>query len=537
MNRPRPGSLPHDVSRAPLGALLRGSLLCGSLPCGSLLRRLCPTLTTLLVCATSALLAQLPHDARADDQTKRESAQQAKQSEQPKQPKQSKTAERRAQTRERDKFWFGSYGRVGIEFDEEGGRGRKRQITPYAPRLLEDNYLELDLGYHAYRGVAGKVDVITTIAAFDTLFHYNGDADVQLALRRAYAEVSELGGSDLWVSLGSRWLRGNDIYLMNFWPLDDLNTVGLTLGHRGAKHEAWIHAGVSRLNQRSQTQYVDVPAPNNFGAESVLMLNRQRAVFASLYERRYTLGESGGWKWKLYAEYHALPSGEETLDGGFSDKRTLPDDAGLIAGFQLGLWGVGHKHNHLNMWARYARGLAIYDELGLPSAVSRERRSWDARELRLALAGNWALNRSGSASVQWGAYIRSYQDADGLEVDYDDRVEGSIAARPQLNLNRYFTPAVEASVQWSQAQGAHPRTLGQDPGLVYQFALIPAISFGPRGQLNAFTRPQLRLIYAVSLLNAAALSRYAPQDPRAQQDVSHYLGARAEWWFGRGGGY
>ena len=109
--------------------------------------------------------------------------------------------------------------------------------------------------------------------------------------------------------------------------------------------------------------------------------------------------------------------------------------------------------------------------------------------------------------------------------------------RPQLNLGGYFTPAAEMSVQWSQAQGAHPVDLTTDPGMIYQLALIPAISFGPKNELNAFTRPQLRLIYAVTMLNDAALARYAPADPRAQQDISHYLGARAEWWFGRGGGY
>jgi maltoporin len=438
-------------------------------------------------------------------------------------------------------FWFGSYGRIGLSTDQLGGEGRNRQITPYGPRLIEDNYLELDLGYHAYQGTHGRVDVVTTIAAFDEFFHYNGTADAKLAIRRAYVDVQKIGGRKLWASLGSRWLRGNDIYLMNFWPLDDLNTLGLTLGHRGDRHEMWVHAGVSRLNHINQTQYVDVPSPSNFGAESVLMLNRQRLIVAGLYERRYNLGGqsssiSRGWKWKLYAEYHALPSGEETLDGGYSDKRTLPDDAGLIAGIQLGLWGVGHPSNHLNFWARYGRGLAIYDELGTPSAFGRDRRSWDAQEWRLALAGNWGASSKHTLSVQWGTYLRQYLDADELEVDYDDRIEGSVVIRPQLNLKGFFTPAIEASTQWSQAQGNHPVDLSTNTALVHQFAFIPAISFGQK-TLNAYTRPQLRLIYAVSILNDAALARYSSEDPRSQNHIVHYLGARAEWWFGRGGGY
>ena len=121
-------------------------------------------------------------------------------------------------------------------------------------------------------------------------------------------------------------------------------------------------------------------------------------------------------------------------------------------------------------------------------------------------------------------------------MDYDDRLEGSAVIRPQLNLKGFFTPAVEASAQWSQAQGSHPVDLSTKAAQIYQFAFIPALSFS-RAQINAYSRPQLRLIYAVSLLNDAALARYAQADPRAQHKVSHYLGARAEWWFGRGGGY
>lgn len=438
------------------------------------------------------------------------------------------------------KFFFGSYGRVGMSSNEQGGEGPRHQVTAYAPRLIEDNYLELDFGYHAYSGAHAEVDVITTISAFDHFFHYNGQADAQLAIRRAYVEARKIGGSNLWASLGSRWLRGNDIYLMNFWPLDDLNTLGLTLGHQGSKHDFWVHAGVSRLNHRSQTQYVSVPSASNFGAESVLMLNRQRLILASLYERRYAIksGKSSGagWKWKLYSEYHALPSGQETLEGSFTDQKTLPDDAGLVAGLQLGVWGLGHQHNHLNLWARYAKGLAIYDELGTPQALATDRRSWAAQEWRLALAGNWNLDQKGLFSIQWGSYIRHYQDADALTVDYDDRLEGSAVIRPQLNLNGFFTPAVEASAQWSQAQGSHPVDLSNQAAQIYQFAFIPAISFSQE-PLNAYSRPQLRLIYAVTLLNDAALARYPQIDPRAQHQVSHYLGARAEWWFGRGGGY
>jgi hypothetical protein len=432
--------------------------------------------------------------------------------------------------------WLGSYGRVGISSDLEGGQGAARAITPYAPRLIEDNYLEIDAGYHAYQGSDATVDIVTTIAALDALMHYSGVPEARLALRRAFVEARDLWGTPLWLSLGSRWLRGDDIYLMNFWPLDDLNTLGLTAGARGARFDSFLHVGVSRLERSAlapQSQRALVPAASGFGAEEAQLLNRQRLVIAAMYERRYGGGEGMGWKWKLYGELHALPSGARLLEGSYTERERLADDRGLIIGAQVGLWSMRHKRDYLNLWLRYARGLAIYDELGAPGSLSPDLRAWPAEEWRAALAGN---HEWGKVSAQWGAYIRQYTDADATSRDFDDRTEGSVALRPQLNLG-LLTPALELSAQASAPAGPHPRTLSPSTAVIYQAALIPAITLGDPAEMGPFTRPQLRLIYAISSLNAAARARYAEADPRAQSSTSHYLGARAEWWFGRGERY
>jgi len=433
--------------------------------------------------------------------------------------------------------WVGSYGRIGLSSDLQGGQGAPRALTPYAPRLLEDNYLELDIGYHAYDGALAKVDITTTLALLDALMHYTGVPDAHIALRRSFIEARDLWGGPLWLSIGSRWLRGDDAYLMNFWPLDDLNTLGLTAGARGARYDAFVHLGVSRLERSAlapQTQRALIPAASGFGAEEALLLNRQRAVLAAALERRYG-GEGGemGWKWKLYGELHALPSGQRVLEGGYSERERLADDRGLTLGAQLGLWSMRHARDHLNLWLRYARGLAVYDELGAPGSLSPALRAWPAAEWRAAAAGN---HEWGPLSAQWAAYVRRYTDADEVARDFDDRLEGSAAVRPQLNLG-IFTPAVELSAQVSAPRGPHPRALSDATAAVYQAALIPALSLDDPAEVGAFTRPQLRLIYAASWLNAAALARYAAEDPRAQARVAHYLGARAEWWFGRGGRY
>ncbi len=440
-------------------------------------------------------------------------------------------AQAQAQAQDQTKFWIGSYGRMGLSVDPKGRSGQVLQITPYKPRLLEDNYMELDIGYHAYQGQYGKVDMVTTTAYFDQIFHYDGQAKAQLALRRAFVEVKELAGTDYFISLGTRWLRGNDIYLLNFWPLDDLNTMGLTVGKRNRSINTFLHWGLSRLDQKWQTQRVFVPSATGFGAEEILFLDRQRNITAFHYECLYETKGGMGWKWKFYAEHHALPSGSRALDGSYTQTEQLPDDLGFLVGLQLSLWKIRHPQDFLNLWIRYAKGLAVFDELASPYGLARDQRSWKASEYRIAMAGNHVFSR---LSIQWGGYFRAFRDADGQKIDFDDRQDASLVVRPQLNYG-FFTPAIEASTQLSYANGLTPTSQRQGLASIYQFALIPAISFGE--EIGSFTRPQLRLIYSVSLLNPLALERFAPIDPRSQASIVHYLGARVEWWFGRGGGY
>lgn len=428
-------------------------------------------------------------------------------------------------------FWIGSYGRIGLSSDTAGAPVAPVRVAAFAPRLLEDNYLELDVGYRAYKGRHADVKVLTTLAFFDDFFHFTGRTSALPALRRAYVEAHRLWRTGAFAWLGSRWVRGDDIYLFDLWPLDELNLVGAGGGWRGKNQEFSLSLGLNRLEDGRHHQRVAVPA-NDFGATEIDLLDRQRQVIAALYEHRFG-GQDGalGLKAKLYAELHHLPSGERALSGSYQETEYLPDDLGFVVGAQLGLWNLPSSRDYLNLWLRYAGGLAVYDELGGPTALNRDRRAVDAKELRAALAGNY---EGGLASVQYGGYLRWFDDGDVNEKDFDDRVETAWAVRPQLKFG-LFTPGAEASFQASRPQGLNPRTLSQATATATQVALIPALSFGD--EPGSYTRPQLRFIYAITWLNQAALDLYALEDPRSQQATQHSFTLRAEWWFGRDGGY
>ncbi len=430
------------------------------------------------------------------------------------------------------RFWLGSYGRAVASSDLDGGRGRPSQVVAFGPRLTEGSYVELDLGFRALRDEVAHVDAVVTFAFADELFHATGEFDSRIALRQAYVEARDIEGSGAFVWAGSRMYRGDTIYLFDFWPLDELNTVGGGAGVRGDDWEVALQGGLNRLEDGFQVQRVPVPAPDTF-AEEVLFLDRQRAVFSLKGERRFGgRGDAPGFKVRLYGEGHHLPSGRRALPGSFTETEPLPDDQGLLAGAQLGAWNLDPAQ-FVNLWLSMATGLAAYGEFQTPTGLNADRRTVDAREYRIAFDTNL---QTGDLAVLLAGWARVFTDADGEDEDFDDRVEGAVAVRPTYFVNRWFTPAVEASYQISRPNGLNPRTLNQDAATVTQIGFVPAFTFSeaPKGP---FARPQIRLIYAVSLMNDAALALYPADDPRAGQDTVHFLGVGAEWWFGRGGAY
>jgi maltoporin len=425
---------------------------------------------------------------------------------------------------------IGSYGRVGFTVDTDGGQALQRQITLFGPRLTQGNYLELDLGAAGWETNAATVRVLTTISIGDRFAHASGDFATGVAVRQAFVEASDLWQTGAFTWLGSRMARGDDVYLLDFWPMDDLNILGVAGGWRSENTESQVILGFNRAIDGYQLQYIAVPDVA-FGDTSVTGLNRQRTITAASTERRF-----GGAidqlkvKAKLYAELHYLPSGRRTLDGGFEAGEPLPDDRGWLVGAQLGLWNF-KRNGHLNLWVRYANGLAAFDELQQPMGLDKNRRADGADELRVAVSGNVESTHMG---VMFGGYYRFFKDADPNEVDYDDGHEMAAAIRPFLFFGQ-FTPALEASIQLRRPNGLNPRTNRQEIARVVQLAALPAISLGERP--GTYSRPQLRLIVAADFMNQAALDQFPERDVRAGVATAYFFGARAEWWFGRGGGY
>ena len=423
-----------------------------------------------------------------------------------------------------DRYILGSYGRAQASSDLSGGRGESVNVVAYGPRLEASPYAEIDLGFQHVADGATRFSALITPAIAGDLFHYDGQWDADLAVRNLYA-MAELdrGPGTLTAWAGSRMYRGDDVYLLNFWPLDMLNTLGGGLGYGDERFEVAAHVGFNRvLGQDFQLQTWARPEPGGVGEQDVVVLDRQRRIASLKGHYQLPVGERLTLRAKAYGELHHLAEGTRLVDDEF--EQALPEDIGAAVGLQLSAWGWA-PHSYAHLFYKRSSGLAAYGELSIPSSgLAPDYTVATAREEMFALA----LNQEIAERVSWsaGAYVRGFTDADGQELDVDDRWELALATRPIVNIGQYVGLGIEASHQWLRPNGLNPRTEQHDVPQVTKLSLLPMLKPAP----NTFARPMIHLTYTVSLLNEDALAWYDPLDQRASSQVQHFVGLGAEWW-------
>jgi len=433
-----------------------------------------------------------------------------------------------------DGFHFGTYGRVQASSDFDGRLGDNTNIVAHGARLMEGPYVELDFGYTKHTDDDFGVRVLTTLALFGDVLHYTGEVEQLIALRNLYAEVEHFLPTDLRVWIGSRMYRGDDVYLLDFWPLDNLNTYGGGVQWDGYGLRFQWHMGVNRLLNKNNLRTIQTPA--TFGADEITVMERQKLI-TSLKATYFAfkVAEKLSLKASLYGEFHHLPTGEYEysdedaayfeqfgLETDADFKRDLPADNGFVVGAQLGLWDFSPS-SHLNLFFRYARDLAAYGEWALPWGLASDRTTSSAQEFVMAYALNWESHSVGLLS---GGYARYFEDADAERYDLDDYWEGILSMRPAIFVTRHYHQMFEISHQWKRPNGLAEETQQHLVPQVVQLSVIPALSLD-RGM---YQRPQLRLVYTASYLNGAARQLYPAWDSARDRAWHHFFGAQAEWW-------
>ncbi len=428
------------------------------------------------------------------------------------------------QNQHRGGFYFGSYGRVIAASDLQGRAGRQSNATTWGPRVDQaDTYAEIELRREDhFDGI--DTQIVATIAYGGPLFHYTGDFSSRLAVRNLFVETRNLGVHGLALWAGSRMWRGDDIYLMNFWPLDNLNIVGG--GFRYALDdiaELSVAVGLSEPNTPFQHQEILVPARTGFNPDTVVFLDRPRLVVAEKLTW-WPLGRYGGEGMKaiLYAEQHYLPSGQRQNPAHFIEP--LPQDSGWVLGAQVGGYMTSMRA-FVNLVFRYARGLGAYDPLGVPFTQGTVIQTGRAEEVRVALSANWEHDWFG---LQVGGYWRYFRDADPNIFERGALTEGSIDARPMVWFGQYIGLAADVSYQGMMSTALDQTTGVPQGGNIVKLGLLPFVSPFGRG---TYTRPHIRIIYTLTIRDAGARALYPALDPRSSQTYEHFLGVGVEWWF------
>lgn len=422
-------------------------------------------------------------------------------------------------------FSFGSYGRVVAAGDLQGSRGRDADIVAHGSRMDEGTYGELELVRDDEWQPGIHTRIVSTLALAEPIFHEDGQFDAKIALRNFYVEERGIGDRGLSAWVGSRMYRGDDIYLLDFWPLDNLNTVGGGLKFRFNEDHTSVafHVGLNLVNDPFQTQTVQRPAAQNQpGVTDVALLDRPRTIGSLKFTHAIPMGKTWGVKAALYGEVHRLPSGEREEPDGL--REALPGDSGAVGGLQLGAYD-SDSGDFANLFLRYSSGLAAYGEFSTPRGASEDGDSTGARELLLGFSGNL---EQGWFGLLAGGYFRSFRDASPEQFRFENVDEGIFVLRPQVYIGQHAGVALEGSYQ-AQQRGVlstvtnQPLTAG-----LWRFGVMPFLTPAGRG---SFARPRLRLIYAVTARDDGARSLYPNTDPFARRKTEQFLGVGAEWWF------
>jgi maltoporin len=423
--------------------------------------------------------------------------------------------------------------------DLRGGTGREANIVSHGDRIDESSYGELELRREDRFGDRVSTKVVWTLGFFPPFFHFSGDATQAIAIRNLYAQASY---DDLTLWVGSRMYRGDDIYLLDWWPLDNQNTVGGGAGYtvRWGVDETKVaaHVGMQRLD--STYQYEQIPAPTppvlaaqqGPAAQDVTVLDRPRTIeslkITHLFKHS-SPDRKDGFKLILYGEAQELSAGVyQDVTQSPPTPTSLPADTGWLVGAEVAYW-TGRRDTFVQLFVRHAEGIAAYDPLAVPLTFANDRTTRGSTETLVALGGNY---EDGPFGLLVGGYLRAFRDGDPSPTTSQKYDEGILAVRPQLYLGERWGIALEGAFEARRYAVLDPNTDQPLVASAWRAGIVPY--FSPSGH-GSYKRPQLRLIYALTARNSAARELYPSQPPAqdvfSQRSTEHFLGLGAEWWF------
>ena len=434
----------------------------------------------------------------------------------------------------------GSYGRVGIAY----GVGIKDKFPrtlnlngmgSIGGRFEENDYFELAAAMHFTPGNSQTNKTIITaqvrLAFYTTEDQLIGNVTskslggITMALPELFVEAKNIMGSPWSVWVGARYLRNDDIHIIDHFYFDDHSSQGLGITYKNTQFSVVFPGSVDTTSTLPPYYYINI-----VNGTPVLGL-RNRSV--SILE--HSIKFDGGYV-KLMGEFHRLAeaSSEDTIP-----TNDYPSDIGFVAGvkyYRELKTQLPGSFNALSI--RYGSGIAnggdgggskTFLTYGGPDLATNSFRK--AGSLAFTETFLWNINKSYSLNG-YGIFTKSHGASDSLNKTPD--YSGS-----QLLFNRKTDVAFGARGTWYILNWLHllheldfvwRKDGTQDMAQMTKISIVPSIA--PVGARDVWSRPHFRLVYSVAHYNKFAAenlySRYLMQ--RGSQRWGQYIGVKVEWW-------
>ena len=421
------------------------------------------------------------------------------------------------------------------------GRGASANIVAHGDRIDEDSYAELELRREdqLHTDVSSKVvcdaRLLPALLPLLRRRRRRRSPSATSTRRRTYDDLT------LWV--GSRMYRGDDIYLLDWWPLDNQNTVG---GGAGYKFR-WAHRRDDHRRARGDAAArLDLPVRADPARPTP-----QRARRAGRAGRRERHGPRPPAHDRVAQDHAPLQAPQPGAEGrlqarplrrGARDLRRRlhrhhrqPAGADRAARPTPG-WLVGHRGRVLD---RASATPSCSSSSGTPRASrpttrspcrstfanDRTTRGFD----RDARSPSAATTSAGPFGVLVGGYLRSFRDGDPSPTTSQKYDEGILAVRPQLYIGERWGVALEGAFEARRYAVLDPQT--------------DAAARRPASGASASSRTSRPAAAARTSARSCGSSTRSPpattatrelypaQDVFSQRRVEQYIGLGAEWWF------
>lgn len=444
---------------------------------------------------------------------------------------------------------FGTYGRVGVDwnFENGGSIGRRLNLNNMGSiggRMEEQDYVELFSAYHFQPfkdNDPTKIKVQTRLSVYSQSLSLFGNSTssslggLTFALPEIYAEASNINGKDLSVWVGARFYRTEEVHIADHFYFDDHSGQGFGIDYKNSRFATIFVSSTDTSANTPPYFYL------NIGDGVANLSLRQRVAF--IFEHDFHLNDRN----TLTGLFEFQHMGDTELDTPeiepFEEDKpdtilNYPSDYGMVFGFklhsQLGKEGSG-AYNKLAV--RYGTRLAN----GGDGGMSKTWVTFGAPDLdELSFKGAYSLSivdqikfNLSEKSVM-DAYLiftksKGAADSDHKALTYLGREIYN--RKHDLTIGFRNTHYITDKIHFLSELHYSERKDGTDDKYTYQkISLAP--TFVPTGLRDAYARPHFRFIFSLAHYNDAAKDAlYSPYlSFVGHKQWGYYFGVKAEWW-------